>query len=86
MSPLVFVHGSGHGAWAWQNFTRFMAEQGRDCWAVSLRGQASHSSFSWVRPLRSACAGPIRPHLACFCCAETWSSGGVHPGEEHPAV
>ena len=53
----MFVHGSGHGAWAWQHLTTFMAEQGRDCWAISLRGQASHYFFSWVRTPLCSCAG-----------------------------
>jgi len=39
VSQLVFVHGSGHGAWCWQNLTRFFADQGRDSIAISLRGQ-----------------------------------------------
>ncbi|GAB4816949.1 hypothetical protein N2152v2_003995 [Parachlorella kessleri] len=39
-SPLVFVHGSYHGAWCWrENFMPYFASAGYDCWAISLRGQ-----------------------------------------------
>eukprot|EP00873_Tetraselmis_striata_P025577 jgi/Tetstr1/445841/TSEL_033481.t1 len=38
--PLVFVHGSYHAAWCWQeHFLPFFSELGYDCHAVSLRAQ-----------------------------------------------
>lgn len=36
---LLFVHGVCHGAWCWEEFYMpFFAEQGWDCYALSLRG------------------------------------------------
>lgn len=40
---LVFVHGVCHGAWCWQHFSEFFAEQGYDTVAFSLRGHAGSS-------------------------------------------
>lgn len=38
--PLVFVHGSYHGAWCWrENFMPYFAAAGYDTYAISLRGQ-----------------------------------------------
>jgi len=38
-TPLLFVHGTGHGAWCWDvNFLPFFAESGFSSHAVSLRG------------------------------------------------
>ena len=38
--PLLFVHGSYHGAWCWrERFLPYFAAAGWDCYAVSLRGQ-----------------------------------------------
>ena len=37
--PLLFVHGTGHGAWAWDvHFLEFFAAHGFDAYALSLRG------------------------------------------------
>ncbi len=37
--PLLFVHGSCHAAWCWdENFLPYFAENGFDSYAVSLRG------------------------------------------------
>lgn len=37
--PLLFVHGTGHGAWAWDEyFLEFFAAHGFDAYALSLRG------------------------------------------------
>ena len=37
--PLLFVHGTGHGAWAWdEHFLEFFAAHGFDAYALSLRG------------------------------------------------
>ena len=38
---IVFVHGICHGAWCWENFINFFAEQGYQCYAVSLRGHGN---------------------------------------------
>ena len=38
-TPLLFVHGTGHGAWCWdENFLPYFAERGFSSHAVSLRG------------------------------------------------
>lgn len=38
-TPLLFVHGTGHAAWCWdENFLPFFAEKGFSSYAVSLRG------------------------------------------------
>ncbi|HLM54963.1 MAG TPA: alpha/beta fold hydrolase [Pyrinomonadaceae bacterium] len=38
-TPLLFVHGTGHGAWCWdENFLPYFAEKGFGSHAVSLRG------------------------------------------------
>jgi pimeloyl-ACP methyl ester carboxylesterase len=38
-TPLLFVHGTGHGAWCWdENFLPYFAEKGFSSHAVSLRG------------------------------------------------
>ncbi|CAL8468669.1 g8209 [Coccomyxa elongata] len=38
--PLLFVHGSFHAAWCWQeHFLPYFAEAGYESYAVSLRGQ-----------------------------------------------
>lgn len=43
-APLLFLHGSGHGAWCWNDkFCPHFASQGRDCWAISFRGQGHGS-------------------------------------------
>lgn len=43
-APLLFVHGSWHAAWCWdEHFLDFFAERGYACYALSLRGHgASH--------------------------------------------
>lgn len=41
--PLVFVHGSYHGAWCWrENFMPYFSAAGYDCYAISLRGQVQY--------------------------------------------
>ena len=38
-TPLLFVHGTGHGAWCWdENFLPYFAAKGFSAHAVSLRG------------------------------------------------
>lgn len=41
-TPLLFVHGTGHGAWCWdENFLPYFAEKGFSAHAVSLRGHGA---------------------------------------------
>src|SRR4051812_37421372 len=41
-TPLLFVHGTGHGAWCWdENFLPYFAERGFSSHAVSLRGHGA---------------------------------------------
>lgn len=45
-APLVFVHGSYHGAWCWACFWMpYFAARGHDCYAISLLGQVLFSSL-----------------------------------------
>jgi pimeloyl-ACP methyl ester carboxylesterase len=38
-TPLLFIHGTGHGAWCWdENFLPYFAENGFSSHALSLRG------------------------------------------------
>jgi pimeloyl-ACP methyl ester carboxylesterase len=39
-TPVLFVHGLGHGAWCWEHWLEATAEAGRPAYAVSLRGHA----------------------------------------------
>jgi pimeloyl-ACP methyl ester carboxylesterase len=36
--PIVFIHGSGGGAWTWENYLGFFSSRGYDCYALNLRG------------------------------------------------
>eukprot|EP00879_Flechtneria_rotunda_P028288 GHRR01030387.1.p1 GENE.GHRR01030387.1~~GHRR01030387.1.p1 ORF type:complete len:188 (+),score=34.33 GHRR01030387.1:53-616(+) len=55
--PLLFVHGSYHAAWCWQeNFQPFFADAGYDSWAISLRGQGNSDR------VQSAVAGTLDSH------------------------
>lgn len=40
-TPLLFVHGAFAGAWMWETFMPFLAEDGFRSYAVSLRGHGS---------------------------------------------
>jgi len=41
-APLLFVHGTGHAAWCWdENFLPYFAENGFSAHAVSLRGHGA---------------------------------------------
>jgi pimeloyl-ACP methyl ester carboxylesterase len=42
LTPLLFVHGGWHGAWCWEFFQSYFAEQGYVSHALNLRG---HSNF-----------------------------------------
>ncbi|MBK8812142.1 MAG: alpha/beta fold hydrolase [Acidobacteria bacterium] len=41
-APLLFVHGTGHSAWCWdENFLPYFATNGFDSYALSLRGHGT---------------------------------------------
>lgn len=52
-TPLLFIHGACHAAWAWdENFLPFFAEHGFSSHAVSLRGHGKSSGgdkLKWTR-------------------------------------
>lgn len=71
-TPLLFVHGTGHGAWCWnENFLPYFAERGFSSHAVSLRGHGASegreklkwtSLSDYVSDVFQAAAGlPKRP-------------------------
>ena len=39
-TPVLFVHGLGHGAWCWEHWLDGAAEAGHPAYALSLRGHA----------------------------------------------
>ena len=48
--PLLFVHGAGHGAWAWdEHFLDYFAGHGFDCSALSLRGHGASGGRERLR-------------------------------------
>ena len=51
-TPLLFVHGTGHAAWCWdENFLPYFAEKGFSSHAVSLRGHGKsegHEKLKWT--------------------------------------
>jgi len=51
-TPLLFVHGTGHGAWCWdEHFLPFFAARGFSAHAVSLRGHGKsdiRGKLKWV--------------------------------------
>jgi pimeloyl-ACP methyl ester carboxylesterase len=52
-TPLLFVHGSWHGAWCWDvHFLDYFASHGFSCHALSLRahgGSEGHERLRWMR-------------------------------------
>jgi pimeloyl-ACP methyl ester carboxylesterase len=52
LTPLLFVHGTGHAAWAWDEyFLPYFAENGFSSHAVSLRGHGNsegHDKLKWT--------------------------------------
>jgi pimeloyl-ACP methyl ester carboxylesterase len=48
-TPLLFVHGAWHGAWSWENFLPYFAEQGYEVHAVSLRGHGNSEGKEGIR-------------------------------------
>jgi pimeloyl-ACP methyl ester carboxylesterase len=51
-TPILFVHGLGHGAWCWEHWLEGTAEAGHPAYAVSLRGHAGSKG-----PLRTSLLG-----------------------------
>jgi pimeloyl-ACP methyl ester carboxylesterase len=51
--PILFVHGSWHGAWCWEKyFLPYFAGKGYNSYALSLRGHGNSDSpthFRWMR-------------------------------------
>jgi len=48
-TPLVFLHGAWHGAWCWENFFPYFAEQGYEVHALSLRGHGNSEGRERIR-------------------------------------
>lgn len=48
-TPLLLVHGAWHGAWCWENFLPYFAEQGYEVHALSLRGHGISEGREGIR-------------------------------------
>ena len=48
-TPLLLVHGAWHGAWSWENFLPYFAENGYEVHAVSLRGHGNSEGRERIR-------------------------------------
>lgn len=48
-TPLLLVHGAWHGAWSWENFLPYFAEQGYEVHALSLRGHGNSEGREGIR-------------------------------------
>lgn len=48
-TPLLFVHGAWHGAWCWDNFLPYFANQGYEVYALSLRGHGNSEGRAGIR-------------------------------------
>lgn len=48
-TPVLFVHGSWHGAWCWENFLPYFASRGYRSCAVSLRGHGKSAGREGIR-------------------------------------
>lgn len=53
-TPLLFVHGAWHGAWCWEHFQSYFAEQGYSSYALSLRGHGASDGRDRLRWVRAA--------------------------------
>ncbi|PNH09319.1 hypothetical protein TSOC_004065 [Tetrabaena socialis] len=84
--PLLFVHGSYHAAWCWQeNFMPYFASRGYDTYAVSLRAQGG----SDPAPPGQGVAGTLDVHaadLASLVAAMGDGGGGGGAGGRAPVV
>jgi pimeloyl-ACP methyl ester carboxylesterase len=52
-TPLVFVHGAWHGAWCWEQFQSYFAEQGYASYALNLRGHGNSEGRDRLRWFRA---------------------------------
>ncbi len=52
--PILFVHGAWHGAWCWENFLPYFAQQGYAAHALSLRGHGASAGRDKIRWYSSA--------------------------------
>lgn len=48
-TPLLLVHGAWHGAWSWENYLPYFAEQGYEVHALSLRGHGESEGRDGIR-------------------------------------
>lgn len=49
-APLLFVHGTGHAAWCWDEyFLPYFADKGFDCYALSLRGHGKSEGLDKLK-------------------------------------
>lgn len=48
-TPLLLLHGAWHGAWCWENFLPYFAEQGYEVHALSLRGHGNSEGKEGIR-------------------------------------
>ncbi len=49
-TPLLFVHGTGHAAWSWDEyFLPYFAEKGFDAYALSLRGHGKSDGYEALK-------------------------------------
>ncbi len=48
-TPILFVHGAWHAAWAWENFMPYFAEQGYAVYALSVRGHGASEGRDKIR-------------------------------------
>ena len=49
-TPILLVHGAWHGAWCWDDgFMQYLANRGRDVYAMSLRGHGSSEGREGLR-------------------------------------
>ncbi|KAF8063781.1 RWDD3 [Scenedesmus sp. PABB004] len=77
--PLLFVHGSYHGAWCWaERFQPYFADAGYESWAVSLRAQGR----SDPAPPGAKVAGTLDSHAADL--AEVVAAMDAPPVMVHP--
>ena len=53
LPPIIFLHGSYHGAWCWEKWMPYLSERGHDCYAVSFLGQV-HIGSHFNRKLRAS--------------------------------
>jgi len=48
-APVLFIHGAWHGAWCWENFLPYFADNGFEAHALSLRGHGKSEGREGIR-------------------------------------